>query len=70
MKHILALVVALLIALAPLAAAAEPIATDNANVSPPAPEITCFESLENQSSSVTPTLYVSESNTVTIQATR
>ncbi len=63
MKHILALVVALLIALAPLVVAAEPIVTDTADVSPPAPEVTCFESLEDQSSSVTPALYVNESNT-------
>ena len=58
MKQIFTLVVALLIALAPLGVAAEPIVTDTTEASPPAPEVTCFETSERQPTNVTALLCV------------
>mgnify|MGYP000954753334 CR=1 FL=1 len=43
--------------------AAEPIAIDTTDASPPAPEVTCFEPSESQSTNVTPTFCVNESST-------
>ncbi|WP_292489668.1 hypothetical protein [Methanoculleus sp. 10] len=63
MKQIFSLAIALLIALAPLSVAAEPIAIDTTGASPPAPEVTCFEPSESQSTNVTPTFCVNESST-------
>ena len=63
MKQIFTLVVALLIALAPLGVAAEPIVTDTTEASPPAPEVTCLEYSESQSTNITPLLCVNESST-------
>jgi len=63
MKQTFALVTALLVVLAPLAVAAEPIAIDTTDASPPAPEVTCFEPSESQSTNVTPTFCVNESST-------
>ena len=63
MKQTFALVTALFVVLAPLAVAAEPIAIDTTDASPPAPEVTCFEPSESQSTNVTPTFCVNESST-------
>ncbi len=63
MKQIFTLVVALLIALAPLGVAAEPIVTDTTEASPPAPEVTYLEPSETQSTNVAPTFCVNESST-------
>ena len=64
MKQIFTLVVALLIALTPLAVAAEPIATGTTDASPlPTPEVTLFESSEKQSSNMTPPICINESST-------
>jgi len=63
MKQIFTLAVALLIALAPLGVAAEPLPANTTDASPPAPEVTCLEPSENQSTNVTPTFCVNESST-------
>ena len=61
MKQIFTLAIALLIALAPLGVAAEPLPTDTTGASPPAPEVTYLEPSESQSTNKTPLLCVNES---------
>ncbi|WP_292392807.1 CUB domain-containing protein [Methanoculleus sp. UBA303] len=63
MKQIFTLAIALLIALAPLGVAAEPLPTDTTGASPPAPEVTYLEPSESQSTNITPLLCVNESST-------
>jgi len=63
MKRIFSLVIALLVALMPLAAAAEPLPTGTANATPPAPEGTFFEPSERQSTNMTPALCANENDT-------